>query len=77
MRADMDGWTVITLDDDEGFTLFVSVNAGWLEHRSYPVREQNALDRDRSARDEVIYYWQAPFKYYGNRVRKIFLNFEH
>ena len=65
----MDGWTVITLDDDAGFTLFATATDGWLEYRSYPAREQNALDRDRSSRDEVIYYWQAPFKYYGNRVR--------
>ena len=69
MSGDMDGWTVILLDDAAGFTLFPTATDGWLEYRSYPARDQNVLDRDRSTRDEVIYYWQAPIKYYGNRVR--------
>ena len=68
MRGDMDGWTIILLDDDAGFTLFPNTVDGWLEYQSYPARDQNIVDRDRSARDETIYYWQAPIKYYGNRV---------
>ena len=68
MRGDMDGWTIILLDDDAGFTLFPNSVDGWLEYESYPARDQNIINQDRSARDELIYYWQAPIKYYGNRV---------
>jgi hypothetical protein len=68
MRADMDGWTIITLNDED-FTYFPILAEGWLEYRTFPAREQNFVDNgDRSVRDEVIYYWQAPVKYYGNRV---------
>ncbi|XP_053394147.1 laminin subunit alpha-2-like isoform X2 [Mercenaria mercenaria] len=68
MRADMDGWTIITLNDED-FTYFPTMAEGWLEYRTFPAREQNFVDTgDRSVRDEVIYYWQAPVKYYGNRL---------
>lgn len=68
MRADMDGWTIITLNDDY-FTYFPTLASGWLEYRTYPARDQNYIDyNDPSPRDSIIYYWQAPMKYYGNRV---------
>jgi len=72
MSSDMDGWTIITLND-EYFTYFPTQAAGgWLEYRTYPAREQNYIDYDDpSARDMVIYYWQAPMKYYGNRVSHV------
>lgn len=64
----MDGWTVITLND-EHFTYFPVFVEGWLEYGTFPAREQNFVGVDeRSSRDEIIYYWQAPVKYYGNRV---------
>lgn len=67
MSAEMDGWTIITLNDID-FTYFPNLVEGWLEYRTFPAREQNVVDVDRSVRDQIIYYWQAPVKYYGNRV---------
>ncbi|KAL4235534.1 Laminin subunit alpha-2 [Mactra antiquata] len=67
MSAEMDGWTVITLNDRD-FTYFPNLANGWLEYRTFPAREQNVLDVDRSVRDPIMYYWQAPVKYYGNRL---------
>ena len=63
----MTGWTVITYND-EGFTYFATRVGEWLEYRTFPANKQNSLDTDRAIRDETIYYWQAPVKYYGNRV---------
>lgn len=68
MRGDMDGWTIIDLND-EWFTYFPTQSRGWLQYETFPARDQNYIDYDdRSIRDVVIYYWQAPMKYYGNRV---------
>ncbi|XP_060085671.1 laminin subunit alpha-2-like [Ylistrum balloti] len=66
MRDGMSGWTITTLDRSKGFTLFSKTNdEGWLEHRSYPSRSQNSLD---SRDSQLIYYWQAPVSYLGNRL---------
>ncbi|XP_033738423.1 laminin subunit alpha-2-like isoform X2 [Pecten maximus] len=66
MRDGMKGWTITTLDRSKGFTLFSKTNdEGWLEYRSYPSRSQNSIEsRDGS----LIYYWQAPVSYLGNRL---------
>ncbi|WAR23621.1 LAMA2-like protein, partial [Mya arenaria] len=67
MRGEMDGWTIITVND-EWFTYFPTpVAGGWLEYRTFPARDQNYVDPD-GASEEVIYYWQSPVKYYGNRL---------
>jgi len=66
MSGDMDGWTIITLNDD-WFTYFPSQEGEWLEYHTYPARDQNYVDPDAAPQD-VVYYWQAPVKYYGNRV---------
>ncbi|KAH3697084.1 hypothetical protein DPMN_084569, partial [Dreissena polymorpha] len=68
MSSNMDGWTIITLNDD-WFSYFPTLVDGWLEYRTFPARDQNMLDPgDGSRQEDVIYYWQAPHKYYGNRL---------
>lgn len=65
MSDGMSGWSV-TSPDINGFTYFILKNdEGWLVYRAYPAN-QNSLNPSEGV---VVYYWQAPLKYLGNRVR--------
>ena len=65
MSDGMSGWSVTSTDID-GFTYFILKNdEGWLVYRAYPAN-QNSLNPSEGV---VVYYWQAPLKYLGNRVR--------
>ncbi|XP_062614987.1 laminin subunit alpha lam-3-like [Saccostrea cucullata] len=60
----MNGWAVTSVDIN-GFTYFIQKDEeGWLVYRAYPA-SQNSLT---PAEDQVVYYWQAPLKYLGNRL---------
>lgn len=65
MSDGMSGWAVTSVNIN-GFTYFIQKNEeGWLVYRAYPAN-QNSLN---PSEDTVVYYWQAPLKYLGNRVR--------
>ncbi|XP_078319283.1 laminin subunit alpha-2-like isoform X3 [Crassostrea virginica] len=64
MSDGMSGWSV-TSTDIAGFTYFILKNdEGWLVYRAYPAN-QNSLNPSEGV---VVYYWQAPLKYLGNRL---------
>lgn len=66
MSDGMSGWSVTSVSIN-GFTYFIQKNLeGWLVYRAYPAN-QNSLNPTENV---VVYYWQAPLKYLGNRVRQ-------